>query len=83
MIPTIVAILAPMVNSIQQIPQLYRTYKTKKVRNISFYSLLLILITNLLWLAHGYFIMDYPLIISGIISTFINTNLLFLYWFYL
>ena len=82
MIPIIVAILAPTINCIQQIPQLYRTYTTKKIRDLSLISLLLILTTNLLWLAHGYFIMDYSLLVSGLISLFINSNLLLLYWFY-
>ena len=82
MIPIIVAILAPTINCIQQIPQLYRTYTTKKIRDLSVVSLLLILTTNLLWLAHGYFIMDYSLLVSGLISLFINSNLLLLYWFY-
>ena len=79
-IPICVAILAPMVNCIQQLPQLYKTYKRKSVKDISLYSLLLILITNLLWLLHGYFIFDYSLIITGLISTVINISLLVLYF---
>jgi MtN3 and saliva related transmembrane protein len=79
MIPAIVAILAPVVNCIQLFPQLYKTYTTKSVDDLSLYSLLLILTTNILWLLHGFFIGDYPLIIAGIISLIINISLFALY----
>jgi MtN3 and saliva related transmembrane protein len=79
MIPAIVAILAPIVNCIQLFPQLYKTYTTKSVDDLSLYSLLLILTTNILWLLHGFFIGDYPLIIAGIISLIINITLFVLY----
>lgn len=82
MIPILVATLAPIVNCIQLVPQLYKTYTTKSVRDLSFYSLLLILTTNLLWLLHGYFIFDYSLIVAGVISASINTALLGLYFLY-
>jgi len=82
MFPYIVSILAPLVNTIQQMPQLYKTFTTKKVKDLSLYSLLLILSTNLLWLLHGYFIMDFSLIIGGFISLLVNTMLLLLYFRY-
>ena len=77
-----VATLAPILNCIQLFPQLYKTYKTKSVHDLSFYSLLLILITNILWLLHGYFIFDYSLITAGIISLVINSSLFILYLHY-
>ena len=82
MIPMIVATLVPIVNCIQLFPQLYKTYKTKSVKDLSFYSLLLILTTNFLWLAHGYFISDLSLIIAGMISMIVNITLLRLYFLY-
>jgi uncharacterized protein with PQ loop repeat len=82
MIPFIVAILAPIVNSIQLFPQLYKTYYTKSVKDLSFFSLSLILITNLLWLIHGYFILDTSLIAAGVVSMAINIALLTLYFLY-
>ena len=48
MIPFIVATLAPTVNCIQLFPQLYKTYITRSVKDLSLYSLLLILMTNIL-----------------------------------
>jgi MtN3 and saliva related transmembrane protein len=82
MIPTIVATLAPIVNSIQIFPQLYKTYQTKSVKDLSLYFLLLILTTNILWLLHGYFINDQSLIIAGIIAGMMNITLLILYFIY-
>ncbi len=82
MIPVIVAFLAPTVNSIQLFPQLYKTFRTKSVKDLSFYSLLLILTTNILWLLHGYFIYDLSLIAAGIISFTINVTLFILFLIY-
>jgi uncharacterized protein with PQ loop repeat len=82
MLPLIVATLAPIINSIQLFPQLYKTYTTKSVKDLSFYSLLLILITNLLWLLHGFFIIDISLIVAGIVSMIINLALLTLFFLY-
>lgn len=82
MIPQGVAILAPLVNCIQMIPQVYKTYQTKRVKDLSLYTILLFLTTNLLWLLHGYFIMDLSLIVSGIVSMSLNSVLLTMYWMY-
>ena len=82
MLHIIVATLAPIITCIQPFPQLYKTYITKSVNDLSVYSLLLILMTNLLWLLHGYFINDYSLIVTGLIITTINTMLLTLYFLY-
>ena len=82
MIPLIVATLAPIINCIQLFQQLYKTYITKSVNDLSLYSLILILITNLLWLLHGIFIRDNSLIVAGIISMTVNISLLILYFLY-
>ena len=54
----------------------------KLVNDLSFYSLSLILITNLLWLLHGYFINDISLILAGVVSMIINVTLLTLFVIY-
>lgn len=79
MIPRVVAILAPTVNCIQLLPQLYKTYKTKSAEDLSLYTLLLILATNILWLLHGYFIMDNALLVSAYIGLLINSMVFGLY----
>lgn len=78
----IVSILAPLITSIQQFPQLYKIYKTHSVKDLSIYSICLILLANMLWLLHGYYLYDYALMISGTISLIINTSVLILYLFY-
>ena len=79
MLSGFVATLAPIVNCFQLFPQLYKIYTTKSVKDLSFHTIVLILITNTLWLLHGYFIVDYSLIIAGIISITVNITLLILY----
>ena len=82
MIPLIVAILAPIFSSIQLIPQLWKTYKTKSVKDLSCHSLLLFLMTDLVWFIHGYYIFDFSLLASALISIFVNVLLLGLYLVY-
>jgi len=79
MLPIIVATLAPIINCVEMFPQLYKTVITKSVKDLSFYSLTLILIANVLWLMHGYFIGDVAIFLSGGISMLINMTLLALY----
>jgi uncharacterized protein with PQ loop repeat len=78
----IIATLAPIINCVQLLPQVYKTYSTKEVGDLSLGSLLLILLTNILWFLHGYFISDISLIVSGSLSILINTVLLALYFCY-
>ena len=68
--------------TVQLIPQLYKTYTTRSVADLSPYSLLLILITNLLWFTHGLFIRDISLLLSGSVSLLVNGALLALYFLY-
>jgi MtN3 and saliva related transmembrane protein len=82
MIPLIVETLAPIVNCIQLLPQIYKTYRTKSVKDLSFYSLLLLSTTIILWLLHGYFINDISLVVAGIISLVLNISLIRLYFLY-
>jgi MtN3 and saliva related transmembrane protein len=82
MLPVVVATLAPIINCVQMIPQLYKTYTTKSVKDLSYYSLILILTTNALWLIHGYFIYDVSLIVGGVVSMMINIALLVFFLLY-
>ena len=82
MIPLLVAIFAPLINSIQQLPLLYKIIKTKSVKDLSIHSLILILLANCLWLLHGYYIYDFSLIIASSVSLTINSFILILYLIY-
>jgi MtN3 and saliva related transmembrane protein len=72
MLITLIAIIAPLLNSLQQIPQLYKTYDTKHVRDLSFESLLVMFISSMVWVLHGIIIWDPSLLISASISTVKN-----------
>ena len=82
MLAFIVATLAPILNSIQYLPQVYKAYTTKSVADLSIYSLLLVIITSVLWTIHGYFTIDNSLIVAAVISVIINTVMLILYFVY-
>lgn len=79
MLATLVAILAPIFTCIQLVPQLHKTYTTHQVDDLSFESILFITIGNLLWLIHGYYVRDTPLILAGLFATVVNVSLLYLY----
>lgn len=72
MIRIIVAYLAVIINSIYQLPQLFKIIKTKSVNDISLIAIVLLMISNILWLTHGYFIKDNTLIISSLLNTLLN-----------
>ena len=81
-VPVIVSILAPIFNLLQLFPQLYKTYTSKRAKDLSIYSLFMMLITTFLWLLHGYFIVDYPIIITGAVNFTAVVMLLIMYSFY-
>lgn len=82
MVKFTIATLAPIVNSITVFPQVYKTYTTKSVKDLSLLSLLLFVTSNLLWLAHGYFISDNSLMIAGVTTLTANLTLVILYFIY-
>ena len=82
MLPAIVAILAPLVNSVQLIPQLHKTYVTKKVKHLSYYSLIVILCADILWILHGNFNSDYSLIVASVVNLFVIFLLLIMHYRY-
>ena len=80
MFPLIVSVLAPVVSCIQMLPQIRKVIKSKNVRDISFYSLLLLLFSNFLWLLHGYFVMDLSILFSEVVAVLVNLFLLGLFF---
>lgn len=78
----IIAVLAPSLNAIQIFPQLIKTWNTKSVSNLSFYTIFLMIVTNILWLLHGINIEDNALTISGGFALIINLILACLFILY-
>lgn len=75
----IIAASAIILNSIHQIPQLIKVVKTKQVDDLSMHSLLMLVISNVMWIIHGYIIMDMTLIISSVLNMAITFPLLYLH----
>jgi uncharacterized protein with PQ loop repeat len=80
MLRILVSILAPMVSCIQMFPQLWKILHSKSVKDISFYSLILLLFSNILWLFHGYFILDSSIVLAEVVAIFINLFLVGLFF---
>jgi uncharacterized protein with PQ loop repeat len=59
-----------------------QTYTTKQVDDLSFFTLVLLVISATLWTLHGFFIKDISLLIAGFISLAINISMVVLYWIY-
>lgn len=81
-LPLIVAIMAPVMSTVNMVPQIYKIYKTKRVRDISLTMIILLIITNLFWFLHGYFIMDLSILASCIIGFLQNFFMLTFYLLY-
>jgi hypothetical protein len=76
----VIAYLAVIMNSIYQLPQLFKIIKTKSVNDISLIALALLMVNNILWFMHGYFIKDNALIISSMINISLNVMIMCLFF---
>jgi uncharacterized protein with PQ loop repeat len=80
MIRIVVAYLAVILNSLYQIPQLFKIIKTKSVNDLSLLALALLMVNNILWFMHGYFIKDNTLIVSSLINGSLNLLIVCLFF---
>jgi len=79
MLPVAVSILAPIITAIELVPQLYKTLKHKRVRDLSFPTMVLMLLSGIIWMTHGYFIEDLTLIVSSFVVTIMNSVMICIY----
>ena len=70
-----IAVLAPMVGTIQSVPQLLHTLREERIDGLSIHSLFLMILVELLWFLHGYYIWDYSLMISSSLIFIINITI--------
>ena len=70
-----ISVLAPMVGTIQSVPQLLHTLREDKFDGLSIHSLFLMILVNVLWFLHGYYIWDYSLMISSSLIFIINITI--------
>lgn len=71
-----IAVLAPMVGTIQSVPQLLHTLREERIDGLSIHSLFLMILVELLWFLHGYYIWDYSLMISSSLIFIINITII-------
>lgn len=57
------------------LPQLYHTFKTKKVEDISYFFILLNLLTSSLFLIYGILLYELPIIIANVFLIIQNSTL--------
>ena len=57
------------------LPQLYHTFKTKKVEDISYFFILLNLLTSTLFLIYGILLYELPIIIANVFLIIQNSTL--------
>lgn len=58
------------------LPQLYHTFKTKKVDDVSYFFILLNLLTSSLFLIYGILLSELPIIIANIFLILQNSTLI-------
>ena len=63
----LIGIVAAIIGVISYIPVIINVYRTKKTNNFPYYTLILALVSNLLWIIYGVFESTYANIMSGII----------------
>jgi uncharacterized protein with PQ loop repeat len=80
MIRIAVAYLAVIMNSLYQIPQVFKIIKTKSVNDLSLIALALLMVNNILWFMHGYFINDNTLLISSLLNISLNVIIMWLFF---
>jgi len=82
MIANMVAVMAPMLNMIQTVPQLLHTWREKTLDGLSIHSIGLMMLVEILWLMHGYYINDYSLMISSLVIFMVNLCIIGMYIMY-
>lgn len=75
---TIVGLSAGLVTTLGYFPQVIRCYRTKSAADISLYMPCLLIFGISLWLAYGFLLHSWPIILANIFSLFANFFLLLL-----
>ena len=54
------------------LPQTYKIVKTKSANDLSYMSIIISLISSLLWISYGILIKDYPIIITDCVMSILS-----------
>lgn len=75
---TIVGFCAGILTAISMIPQLIKTLKEKKAEDVSPVMLLVLISGVILWIVYGFLKMDWPILVTNILSLLLNVWMFFL-----
>jgi uncharacterized protein with PQ loop repeat len=64
------------------LPQLYRIIQSKRARDVSLGTLLLAVVSQVLWGAYGYYQQDLMLSLSAVVAFVIGSIVLYAYWYF-
>lgn len=73
---------ASIITMTYKIPQMIELYKKKNTDGLSIYSYIIQSIGYILYLLHGFFNKDYPILVMGFISFIENIIVIILYFCY-
>lgn len=71
-------IIAGLLTTISAMPQALKTIRTRDVSGLSLLMYTCLVVGQILWLIHGFIILDPGLILSNIVSLIINGIILFM-----
>jgi len=74
--------IATSFSLIYKLPQIVALYRTKKHQGLSFISMICQACAYGFYIAHGWVIQDWPILVMGVISLLQSACLIFLYVYY-
>jgi len=77
-----IGMLAGFFTTLGALPQIIKAYRSKSVGDVSIYMFYTIWVGVLLWTVYGILKMDWPIIITNGISTFLNGIMIYFYYKY-
>lgn len=78
----IIGIMAGFFTTIGSLPQIIKAYRTKSVGDVSVWMFTVILTGVILWTIYGIVIIDWPIIITNGVSSFLNSIMILFYFKY-
>ncbi|MDA9607311.1 SemiSWEET family transporter [Candidatus Actinomarina] len=74
----VVGYIATFFSAISAAPQAFKTIRTRDIKGLSIGMWLLSLAASFSWLSYGIYLMDFPLIITNVMTTSFQTIILYI-----
>lgn len=68
--------IATLLTSIQFIPQVIKAYQTESSKDISALTYILVTCSSITWIAHGFHVQDYPILVTNLAILFCSLGIL-------